>query len=305
MSQEPTDVQIVLEQHEKFGSIRAVNLKGVIWFFATDAAAALGYQSPSDAVRAHCKKAKSLIVSDTAIHSTENINDNEGKATSPQTIRIIDEKGRPYINYNKLPLIIPESDLYRLIMRSNLPQAEEFQDWVVEDVLPSIRKKGHYGKPQTKLQYLAEVAIEWARVEAEQLAQKEQLTDHDNRLTTVEEYVEEDRRSKAQAQRDLFDLTKNADLPPEKTTRSVVNEIVRQYAMIKGLPPNQVWIKVYTEFRYRYHQDIMRRAKNAKLSYIEMTERMGMLNDLLKVAQIVCQPPKQALPSPRLAAQLP
>lgn len=42
--------------------------------------------------------------------------------------------------------IIPESDVYRLVMRSNLPDAERFQDWVVEEVLPSIRKAGGYGQ---------------------------------------------------------------------------------------------------------------------------------------------------------------
>jgi prophage antirepressor-like protein len=40
--------------------------------------------------------------------------------------------------------IIPESDVYRLIMRSNKEEAEKFQDWVMEDVLPSIRKRGIY-----------------------------------------------------------------------------------------------------------------------------------------------------------------
>lgn len=42
--------------------------------------------------------------------------------------------------------IIPESDVYRLVMRSNLPNAERFQDWVVEEVLPSIRRAGGYGQ---------------------------------------------------------------------------------------------------------------------------------------------------------------
>ena len=37
---------------------------------------------------------------------------------------------------------IAEKDVYRLIMRSNLPNAEQFQDWVCDEVLPSIRKHG-------------------------------------------------------------------------------------------------------------------------------------------------------------------
>lgn len=40
--------------------------------------------------------------------------------------------------------IINESGLYRLIMRSNKPESERFQDWVTEEVLPEIRKTGAY-----------------------------------------------------------------------------------------------------------------------------------------------------------------
>jgi prophage antirepressor-like protein len=43
--------------------------------------------------------------------------------------------------------IIPESDLYRLIMRSKVPAAEKFQDWVTEEVLPLIRKTGSFNNP--------------------------------------------------------------------------------------------------------------------------------------------------------------
>lgn len=39
---------------------------------------------------------------------------------------------------------ISEQNLYRLIMRSDKPQAEPFQDWVCGEVLPSIRKNGGY-----------------------------------------------------------------------------------------------------------------------------------------------------------------
>lgn len=40
--------------------------------------------------------------------------------------------------------LISESGLYKLIMRSDKPQAKEFQDWVTREVLPSIRKNGGY-----------------------------------------------------------------------------------------------------------------------------------------------------------------
>ena len=41
-------------------------------------------------------------------------------------------------------IYVNESNLYRVIMRSDKPQAESFQDWVCGEVLPSIRKTGGY-----------------------------------------------------------------------------------------------------------------------------------------------------------------
>ena len=48
------------------------------------------------------------------------------------------------ITGEKEMLVINEAGLYKLIMRSNKPIAEKFQEWVCEDVLPSIRKKGDF-----------------------------------------------------------------------------------------------------------------------------------------------------------------
>lgn len=41
-------------------------------------------------------------------------------------------------------VVINESGLYKFILKSKKPNAEKFQDWVVEDILPSIRKTGSY-----------------------------------------------------------------------------------------------------------------------------------------------------------------
>ena len=51
---------------------------------------------------------------------------------------------------------INEQNLYRVIMRSDKPQAEAFQDWVCGEVLPSIRKNGAYMTEQTLERALAE-----------------------------------------------------------------------------------------------------------------------------------------------------
>lgn len=46
---------------------------------------------------------------------------------------------------------INEGDVYRLIMRSKLPSAEKFESWVVDEVIPSIRKNGGYIANQENL----------------------------------------------------------------------------------------------------------------------------------------------------------
>ena len=63
-----------------------------------------------------------------------------------------DEKGRGFIptpGGKQAMLIINESGLYSLIIRSNKPEAKKFQKWITSEVLPSIRKHGAYMTPAT------------------------------------------------------------------------------------------------------------------------------------------------------------
>ncbi|MDE5978207.1 MAG: phage antirepressor KilAC domain-containing protein, partial [Turicibacter sp.] len=49
---------------------------------------------------------------------------------------------------NQEMLVIPEGDVYRLIVKSKLPQAEKFESWVFDEVLPTIRKHGMYARDE-------------------------------------------------------------------------------------------------------------------------------------------------------------
>lgn len=55
-------------------------------------------------------------------------------------------------------LIINESGLYSLIFASKLEEAKEFKHLVTSEILPSIRKYGHYGVYPVKATSLGEVA---------------------------------------------------------------------------------------------------------------------------------------------------
>lgn len=102
-------------QNSQFGNLEILTIEGKEWFPAIQVAEILGYSNPRDAVERHTKK-RGVVKHD-----------------------VIDKLGR---KQNKK--FIDEGNLYRLITRSKLPQADEFEEWVFEDVLPSIRKHGLY-----------------------------------------------------------------------------------------------------------------------------------------------------------------
>ena len=73
--------------------------------------------------------------------------------------------------------IIPESDLYRLIIKSKLPGAEKFERWVMEEVLPTIRKTGRFDVKAPKTDKAR--ALFFAQQFIEESARNERLT-HEN-----------------------------------------------------------------------------------------------------------------------------
>ena len=97
------------ENHE----VRALTIKGDPWFVARDVCAVLGLDHVTNALAG--------------------LDDDEKgcrKVTTP---------GGP-----QEMIIISESGLYTLIIRSNKPQAKPFRKWVTAEVLPSIRRTGGY-----------------------------------------------------------------------------------------------------------------------------------------------------------------
>lgn len=111
---------------EEFGDIRTAEIDGKPYFVGTDVAKALGYNNPRDAVSRHCK---GVVKRDT-----------------PTSSGI---QSMSYIN---------EGDLYRLIMKSKLPSAEKFESWVMDEVLPTIRKTGSYQKSLTTVEQIQVIA---------------------------------------------------------------------------------------------------------------------------------------------------
>ena len=105
--------------HEVFGKLQVVVYEDKPHFIANEVCKILEYTNPSKAVKDHCKYLIKL-----------NYNDSLELKIEQTSIKGVQ--------------LLPEKDVYRLIMRSKMEKAEEFQDWVMEEVLPTIRKTGGF-----------------------------------------------------------------------------------------------------------------------------------------------------------------
>jgi anti-repressor protein len=144
---------------ESSSSVRVIEVDGEPWFVARDVATLLGYAKPRNAVAEHCKGARI--------------------------------QGIPTAGGDQQVTIIPERDVYRLIMRSKLPAAERFEEWVVGEVLPSIRKKGSYSVGSAAIPQTYSEALRLAADQADQIEeQKTRLAEQAPKVDFVDKYVD-------------------------------------------------------------------------------------------------------------------
>lgn len=94
--------------------VRAVEIDGEGWLVGKDVAEVLGYERPDNAIRNHVDEEDKLM------HQ-------------------ISASGQ-----NRKMIVINESGLYSLVLRSKLPGAKKFRRWVTSEVLPQIRRTGGY-----------------------------------------------------------------------------------------------------------------------------------------------------------------
>ena len=61
---------------------------------------------------------------------------------------------------NRGESFLTESGVYKLIFKSHKEEAEKFQDWVTDEVLPTIRKSGIYAISNTKVDKLTDMEVD-------------------------------------------------------------------------------------------------------------------------------------------------
>ncbi|WP_028983293.1 BRO family protein [Sporolactobacillus terrae] len=155
--------QISVFSNDAFGNLPVIIINNEPHFGATESATMLGYANARDAISRHCKE-DGVVFHD-----------------------ITDSLGR-----KQQKKFIKEGNLYRLITHSHLPDAEKFESWVFDEVLPKIRQTGQYSnvKPLNEKQSLI-AAMKLSTMVAEETDQLKKITQqHSQKLMDLDEKVE-------------------------------------------------------------------------------------------------------------------
>ena len=152
------------------------------WFVAKDVAACIEHSNVS-------KMCELCRDKDKVVESASNFDSND-----------LLESGNARIT------LISESGLYRILAKCNLPKCEPFENWVFDEVLPSIRKTGSYSATQTQVSrkdqlYLAIIHAESEAVRVDALKELAEINKQEVKALTAER--DEAVRTKTQYQSNL------------------------------------------------------------------------------------------------------
>ena len=202
--------------NEVFGEIRILEQNdGKVLFCGKDVALALNYKDTVNALKAHCKE--------------------DGVVKRHLT----DSLGR-----TQEASFITEGNLYRLITHSRRPDAEKFERWVFDDVLPSIRKHGSYSvqsqfadlSPQ--LQVLIQMETRQKQIEARQAEQATALAGLEQKLQNTCEVIALDKTAWRKDSEHLINKIARATGEGYGGIRLVYEEIYRSIESRAGVSLN-------------------------------------------------------------------
>ena len=240
-------------EKEEFGQVRIALIEAKPYAVGNDIAEMLMYKRPYEAVAAHCKGAVDYRV--------------------------------PTNGGNQIMKVIPEGDIYRLIVKAadqskNMDiknKAEKFESWIFDEVLPAIRKTGGYVNDDelfldTYFPFMEDEAKEVFRATLANLRVKNELIIKQQKAIEHKEDV-------------IIGLVDKVDLAKK---RQVLNRVVRY----KNANFRERWAELYKQFEMKYHIDLNKRfasynesnspkMKN-KLDYIDKV--MGKIPELYEIA---------------------
>lgn len=212
----------------------------------------------------------------------KNVNDNISRMNEKQVVKLTNSKVGDS-DFRKLhntgENFLTESGVYKLIFKSHKEEAEKFQDWVTDEVLPLIRKTGGYVNNddafiRTYLPFADDTTKEMFKSTLQTVRKQNEL------IVKQQEEIEH----KEDVIIGLIDKVTLAD------KRQILNRVVRY----KGANFQERWRELYRQFEMKYHIDIVKRfeaynlthkpkMKN-KVDYIE-----NVMNKIPELYEIACK----------------
>lgn len=176
-------------------------------------------------------------------------------------------------------LIINESGLYNVILRSDKPEAKPFRKWVTGEVLPTIRKTGGYvGNDEmfitTYLPFADDTTKTLFKTTLQTVRQQNELILKQQKEIQHKEDV-------------IIGLVDNVELAEK---RQILNRVVRY----KNANFQERWAELYRQFNMKYHIDIEKRflaynkenkpKMKSKLDYVDK-----VMNKIPELYEIACK----------------
>lgn len=207
--------ELQIFSNPKFGQVRTVEVDGKVMFVASDVAKALGYLNSSKAINDHCKG-----ITKRYIPHPQNLD---------KTIEVN---------------VIPEGDIYRLTAKSELPGADEFERWIFDELLPTIRKTGGYVSNDdlfvsTYLQFADDATKTMFKSTLQTVRQQNELIMKQQKEIQHKEDV-------------IIGLVDDVELAEK---RQVLNRVVRY----NNANFQDRWRELYRQFEMKYHIDLTKR----------------------------------------------
>ena len=219
--------------------VRIVESEDQFWFIAKDVCDILGLSNVSKALESLKESNKTTIT-----------NSDSGS------------------NYKTRLLVVNEPGLYKLIFKSRKEEAEKFQDWVTEEVLPSIRKTGSYQTPKTRQQLQEELLI----------ATSEEVGQLQQQVQTLEKKVDDQIRLFPSEIDDLYNAVASKSVYLTRQMNHDNHEISEpDFKKEIGLTRRRIWSKLKKRYGVSKYIHIKRKDFDDAISYINNVKWVDLI----------------------------
>lgn len=169
-------------------------------------------------------------------------------------------------------IFVSEGNMYKCIFQSRKPDADKFQDWVTEDVLPSLRKTGSY-------------SVQEPMSAAQMFAMQAQVNlEFENRVAMLENKFADLEKENEENTKRLLSLPLSDNKLPEQSMKSKIRELVNAYANVRGVTQQDTWHRVYKDLYYLHGISINSYKKiSKKETKLSIAERNGFLGKVFDI----------------------